>query len=80
MINNKIELKYIFHYSFTTTSHMDELMKETTEEGCREIIDWLIRDVREFGYSNELMEMCVEMWKKLKAIEATRQEQQQQQK
>lgn len=55
-------------------------MKETTEEGCREIIDWLIRDVREFGYSNELMEMCVEMWKKLKAIEATRQEQQQQQK
>lgn len=59
---------------------MDELMKETTEEGCREIIDWLIRDVREFGYSNELMEMCVEMWKKLKAIEATRQEQQQQQK
>lgn len=24
---------------------MDELMKETTEEGCRAIIDWLIRDV-----------------------------------
>ena len=59
---------------------MDEIMKETTEEGCREIIDWLIRDVREFGYSNEIMEMCVEMWKKLKAIEATQQQQQQHQK
>lgn len=54
---------------------MDELMKETTEEGCRAIIDWLIGDVREFGYSDELMEMCVEMWKKLKAIEATQHEQ-----
>jgi hypothetical protein len=58
---------------------MDELMKETTEEGCRTIVDWLIGDVREFGYSDELMEMCVDMWKKLKAIERTNQEQQQNQ-
>lgn len=57
---------------------MDELMKETTEEGCRAIVDWLIGDVREFGYSDELMEICVEMWKKLKEIERTQHEHQHQ--
>jgi hypothetical protein len=55
---------------------MDEIMKETTEEGCRTIVRSLIVDVREFGYSDELMEMCVAMWKKLKAIEITTNNQQ----
>jgi hypothetical protein len=57
--------------NFSNIAQMDELMRQTTEKECRVIINMHLVDVREFGHSQELVDLIVDMWKKLKSINNT---------